>query len=99
MAKIIVTQHGCPFESLVRRIIETDEWRIVETQVYQGKTRLEHDHGYIIIEESLDEVLTLIREAESEATNKKLDEILKNQEEILKKLSEMDREVVSCEEF
>ena len=65
MAKIIVTQHCCPFENLVRRIIETDGWVIAESQVHQGKTRLDNDKGYIIVEESLDEVLTLIREAEA----------------------------------
>ncbi|MBE5813528.1 MAG: hypothetical protein E7314_07855 [Clostridiales bacterium] len=101
MAKIIVTQHGSPFNNLVRKIIETDEWVISESKLYQGKTRLDNDKGgyYIIVEESPEEVLTLIHEAEAQATNKKLDEILENQRKILEKLSDMDREVVSCEEF
>lgn len=52
------------------------------------------------IKESMEEIQRLINEAESEATNAKLDLILETLESIKKRLDELDsREVISVEEF
>ena len=93
MAKIIVTQRNSGNQILV-----------------DVESKFEKDHGGVwvvapgnqwigYITENIEEIQKRINEAEAQSTNKKLDEILENQIKILEKLSDMDREVISCEEF
>lgn len=96
MAKILVTVDlGSP---------GGPEKRIIDADVYEfrGRGRLTtaiRKGDFLMIKESIEEIYKLINEAEAQATNKKLDEILENQRKILDKLSDMDTEVISCEEF
>ena len=80
MAKIIVTQRNSGNQILV-----------------DVESKFEKDHGGVwvvapgnkwigYITESMEEIQKRITEAEAQATNKKLDQILKNQEEILEVL-------------
>ena len=97
MAKIIVTAYLSAHKEPEKRIIDAE--RCVFKENPDGGTTVIIAEGVCTVKETMEEICKLINEAESEVTNKKLDEILENQRKILEKLSEMDREVVSCEEF
>ena len=95
MAKIIVTQ----VVGGIQHLVDT-KGKFVKYGKEQPVSVTDADGKYVgAVRESIEEIQKRINEAEAQATNKKLDEILENQRKILEKLSEMDREVVSCEEF
>jgi len=98
MAKIIVTEIFPKGECFLTRkkLIDTNS-KIKANGSYPSVDTPDGEHFLVV--ESIEEICKLINEAEAQATNKKLDEILENQRKILEKLSDMDREVVSCEEF
>ena len=89
MAKIIVTE--TPFwrvgQGPVKRIIDANDYTFEEGM--GGMTRVVCEHGEFYVKESMEEVQKRINEAEAQATNKKLDEILKNQVMIIKKLEDI----------
>ena len=93
MAKIIVTKRNGGSKVLVDTNSKIDSDRGWVTVVGPGNDWIGP------VTESIEEIQKRINEAEAQATNKKLDEILENQRKILEKLSNMDREVISCEEF
>jgi hypothetical protein len=85
MAKIIVTEIFPKGEGFLtrKRLIDTNS-KIKENGSYPSVDTPDGEHFLVV--ESIEEICKLINEAEAQATNKKLDEILKNQVTIIKKL-------------
>jgi len=97
MAKIVVTAYLKLYKEPEKIIIDADRCLFNENSV--GGTTVTAAEGCWRVKENMEEICRRINEAEAQATNKKLDEILENQRKILKKLSDMDTEVINCEEF
>ena len=81
MAKIIVTAYPGPYQQPEKRIIDADVCEFKGS--HGGGTHVILEHGGFTVKESIEEIQKLINEAEAQATNKKLDEILQNQRQIL----------------
>ena len=91
MAKIVVTAYPGPHQQSEKRIIDADVCEFKGS--HGGGTHVILEHGGFIVKESIEEICKLINEAEAQATNKKLDEILKNQVTITKRLKDLQHDI------
>ena len=97
MAKIIVTAISCWKDEILSRTESLVDTNCKFSAVGEHTSIFTPDGSdHILAEESIIEIQKRINEAEAQATNKKLDEILANQKDILRQIEGIDRHLRIC---